>query len=119
MKSLTITDGGACYEVTLRDTSALPMLELPEESGCQQFLGWWREYAAQMRISTTKTAADIRVVKRLLTRYSVAELKSQAVSALLDYGDEFRNCEYESSLILLAAKLKQAGGSLLSDGAAT
>lgn len=116
MKTITVADGGHRFSVMLKEDADLPTLPGRDEPAHVRFLAWWREYTTRMKILSPRTAADIRVAKHLLKRYSVEELKHQAVGALLDFGGEFRNCKYESLLIVLAIKLKQAGGDLLSNG---
>lgn len=115
MKTLTLSDGGHTYQLRIREDVELPSLPTREEPAHMKFLSFWSMECQRMGIPSTRNAIDIRLAKSLLKKYSVEELSHQARGCLLDFGEEVRQQKYESGLIILAMKLKQAGGDLLSN----
>ena len=116
MKTLTVSDGGNRFILRVREDVAIAPTERSEKPPHLQFLDVWSDECKKMGIPFARTAIELRVAKQLLRKYTLRELKAQARACRLDHGEEFREEEYESSLIFFSIKLKQSGGSMLEEG---
>lgn len=68
-------------------------MELPEQPAHRRFIEWWRAYAAQMHIPYSWSVSEPsgpRIVRRLLERFGLEELKRLAVHFFLDHGQMLR-----------------------------
>ena len=92
-KSLTVSDGGHLFEVSLREDAELPPLPEKAPAPHQRFLDWWREQCYNAGITYEYRVAEpqgIRIIQQMLKKRDIGRLQELATHFFLDYGDKLR-----------------------------
>jgi len=91
MKSLTVSDGGHLFYVSVREDAELPSLPDKPEAPHQRFLNWWREQCSYSGITYEYRVAEpqgIRIIQQMLKKRSLSRLQELATHFFLDYGSK-------------------------------
>ena len=94
MKSLTISDGGHRFLLSVKEDVELPALPKQEKPPHVRFMDWWRGECGKMDISYEYRVAEpqgVRIVQSLLKRHTLDELQELATHFLLDHGGRLRS----------------------------
>jgi len=93
VKTLVVSDSGHRFVISLDDTADLPELPQPQEASHLVFMKWWRAECRKMGIDYPWRVAEPQghvIVRSLLKKHTLEELKELATHFFLDQGDKLR-----------------------------
>lgn len=91
--TLTVSDGGHLFDVSLREGVELPALPEKVQAPHQKFLSWWREQCSYAGITYEYRVAEpqgIRIIQQMLKKRDIGRLQELATHFFLDYGQRLR-----------------------------